>query len=242
SAGFTLVEVLIALTLTVVMSGLLVSALHTFAKSSAVGQAHLEAQQQRESVRHFLRQQLSGMVPLFFGSAAERVILFFADHEKIVFVGGVPSHRAPGGLHKNVLFREGRSPEQKLQYAYKRLVVDEAFDGEGFKSIDDEMDVRTLASHAEAIEFDYFGAIEADAETQWHDEWRGPNRLPELIRIRIEAGDDGHIDELIVPVYANSPSGHVALSITGERAATPFSAPAPGADPRQPTPAVGQQR
>jgi len=230
SAGFTLVEVLIALTLTAVMSGLLISALHTFALGSTAGQNHIEAEQRDESVRHFVTQQLSAAVPLSLGRTRNREMLFSGNGDSIAFVANVPSHRAPGGLHRNLLFVEGEAADKKLRYAYARLIVDEAFDSETFESLDEGMEVRTLVDHAEAIDFEYLGTLESDEDQEWRDEWTDASNLPELIRIRITKKDTEPADEMIIRIHAYQPGAQLALAIDEGAVENPSGAPEPGAN------------
>jgi len=214
--GFTLIEVLIALSLSLILASLLFSSLHTYALGAAAGQKHLTAKQISESVYQFIGDQLREAVPLALIAGRERNVLFHGDVEQIVYVGQIPSHRAAGGLHKNSLEIDGIAPHQSLIFNYERLIVDEEFDMAAFIETGTSTE-KKLIEDARSIEFEYFGVDGDRSDPNWSTEWSINDRLPELIRIRIDRGGNHPRDNIIVPIYANVMSKRVALSIRSFR-------------------------
>ncbi len=212
SAGFTLIEVLIALSLSVVLAAMLFSSLHTYALGTAAGQDHLAAKQVSESVYQFIGDQIREVVPLVLRTGRERHLLFRGDQRQITYVGYIPSHRSAGGLHKNTLTIEGHPPHQSLVFSYERLHIDNAFDLARFAdhSIGDN---RTLITDAEAIELEYFGVLGENDDPMWSSEWPQADRLPLLVRLRIERKNKRSPDELVVPIYANAMSKRTAMTV-----------------------------
>jgi prepilin-type N-terminal cleavage/methylation domain-containing protein len=209
--GFTLIEVLIALALSVMLAALLFNALHTYALTAATGHKHVAARQLSESIFQFIRAQLREAVPLVVNTGDARQILFYGDERKIAFVGYIPSHRSAGGLHHNLLEISGTPPNQTLSFTYERLAVDGDFALETFADIDTG-DARTLMDAA-SIEFEYFGTAGSRADREWSRNWSGGDRLPELIRIRIDMAHDLPATDIVVPIYGNTAPNHIALSI-----------------------------
>ena len=216
SLGFTLIEVLIALSLSVILAALLFSSLHTYASAAAAGQKHLTAKQVGESVYQFIDAQLRETVPLTLRTERERNLLFHGDERQVVFVGYIPSHRSAGGLHKNSLAIEGYPPRQSLVFSYARLIVDEATDFAAFADTSNGTS-RTLITDANAIELEYFGALDDKEDLGWSTEWSRTDRLPQLVRIRIDRANKSFPDEIVVPIYANTMSRRAALTINSER-------------------------
>jgi prepilin-type N-terminal cleavage/methylation domain-containing protein len=213
--GFTLIEVLIALALSVMLAALLFSALHTYVLSASAGHKHVAARQLSESVSQFIRDQLREAVPLVLNTGGKRHILFYGDERKIACVGYIPSHRSAGGLHHNSLVISGTPPKQTLSFTYERLAVDYQYDLKAFSDVDTSGG-RTLVE-ARLIEFEYFGTAGIRADTGWFGKWPVDDRLPELIRIRFEKTDAQSAPDIVVPIYANAATNHIALSI-GQRA------------------------
>lgn len=212
SVGFTLIEVLIALSLSLVLAGMLFSSLHTYALSSAAGQTHLAAKQVSESVYQFIGDQLRESVPLALTADRRRNVLFHGDGEKIVYIGHIPRHRSAGGLHKNSLVIDGTPPHQSLIFTYERLNVDAAFGMDAFVETSSGT-AKTLITDARSIEYGYFGIAEDEEVQSWATEWSNNDRLPELIRIRIDRENEPSPTDIVVPIYANAMSKRAAMSI-----------------------------
>ena len=209
--GFTLIEVLIALALSVMLAALLFSALHTYVISASTGHKHITAGQQAESAYQFIRDQLREAVPLVLNTTRKREILFYGDERTIVYVGYVPRHRSAGGLHRNALIISGAPPNQTLGFTYERLPAADGLDRETFITVSPR-DARILVDAA-SIEYEYFGSAGNHADPQWFGEWPGEDRLPELIRIRIVKANDRYSPDIVVPIYANAPTKHLAAAI-----------------------------
>lgn len=71
----------------------------------------------------------------------------------------------------------------------------------------------TLISEVRSIEFAYFGAKKANDDLNWTEEWPVKDRLPKLVRLRIDHGKEQSPDDIIIPLYANTFSKSVALTI-----------------------------
>ena len=211
--GFTLIEVLVALALSGMLVGMLSSSLHTYAISTVAGQKHLADKQLSENVYQFIGDQLRQVVPLLFRSGKERTVLFYGDDKRITYVGHIPHHRSAGGLHKNSLVVDGLPPHQTLFFHYERLSVGAEFDIMEFFEATDTTGNETLISEVRSIEFAYFGAKKANDDLNWTEEWPVKDRLPKLVRLRIDHGKEQSPDEIIIPLYANTFSKSVALTI-----------------------------
>ncbi len=213
--GFTLIEVLIALALSVLLVALLFSALHTYTLGATVAVEQVAGKQLAESIYQFIGGQLREAVPLILNTSRERDVLFYGDERKIVYIGHIPRHRSAGGLHKNSLVVSGTPPRQTLTFSYERLVIDDRFDRKAFIA-EDTGTPHTLGETVSSIEFSYFGAVKLHEDPEWFGEWQVQDRLPELVRIRIESTSATRSLDFVVPIYTNAPIKHIA-SPTGRR-------------------------
>lgn len=214
--GFTLVEVLIALTLTVVMSGLLFGSLHTFTKSGRVAQAHLAAKEHARSAQQFLRTQLREIVPLSVQESRTLKHLFYADEKTIIFVSHIPRHRSAGGLHRNALFVKKTDSAETLSFGYERL---QPLDDETYDNFSEDLpaNTRALIEGAETITFDFFGRLQPDDDPTWHDRWDDSAQLPELARIQIERAQPTTLETIVTRIYTPVPTKHIALTLQSHR-------------------------
>lgn len=231
SRGFTLVEVLIALSLTVIMSGILFSAVHTYAQTSSVGREHVRRIQREQAVHQFLQTQIRETLPLAIRTQRGTFrALFNADERKMVFIGNIPSHRSTGGPHKNALYIESTPSGERLMFAYERFVHGDGNDGllaEFAHAL--PSNTRLLVPDAASVTFEYFGAPETDDPAGWHDRWNQSNSLPELMRIRIE-DKSGRSRQIVTRFYQRKPVIHAALTSPRQRTA-PEASPTGGRGP-----------
>lgn len=216
ATGFTLIEVLIALSLSVILAAMLFSSLHTYALGTAAGQTHLAAKQTSASVYQFIGDQLRGSVPLTLRLEGERRLLFLGNDRRVVYIGHIPRHRSAGGLHKNSLVIEGQAPHQSLVFSYERLVVDEAFGIAAFTEPGTGIS-KTLIADARAIEFEYFGPQNENEDSAWSTEWSRNDLLPALVRVRVSRSNKQTLDDMVIPIYANTASKRAALTIGTQR-------------------------
>jgi prepilin-type N-terminal cleavage/methylation domain-containing protein len=212
NTGFTLVEVLIALSLSVLLAGLLFSSLHTYALSATAGQKHLATKQISESVYQFISDQLRQVVPLVLRTDRERNVLFHGNDRELIYIGHIPHHRSAGGLHRNSLEIDGLPPHQSLLFNYERLNVDAEFDLTTFVEAAEGTE-KTLIDDVRSIEFAYFGAEHDGDEPGWSAEWTIKDRLPQLVRVRFDYDNRKLPDEITIPLHANLTSKRVALGI-----------------------------
>lgn len=214
--GFTLVEVLIALALTALMAGLLFEALHTYTKIGAAGREHIARKEQTSSVRQFVATQLRETVPFAVRDGRKLQTLFYADEDGLTYVGGVPSYRSSGGLHRNALYAERDGDTIKLAFAYERLVADDDGHYDSFAE-GPPANSRALLTGLSSLTFSYFGTSESDNELRWRERWEATDELPQLVRIRL-TDDSGRTETIVTRIYNHLPVNHIALAASQEPA------------------------
>lgn len=118
-AGFTLVEVLIAVTILAVLVSLLFGALYTLSRSARAGETALQAVDSDRLVQSFLRRQLGGAVPVTERGRHRGRVLFDGSMASVRFVGHLPAHRGGGGLQFLELGRESAGESGALVLYYR---------------------------------------------------------------------------------------------------------------------------
>ena len=208
--GFTLVEVLIALTLTAVLVVLLFEALHTYAIANSAGYAVVQRQETTASLRAFLRKQLREIVPLGINTSSGRELFFSGEAHTMSYSGRIPSHRAPGGLYKLSFEVEGSSPDQSLRFRYARIPSGEDLEEEDIFDFSDAA-AKVMIASATSVSFEYFGALESGADATWIDRWPRRDQIPEMVRIRFRPSDSNIESSVTAPIYANGDTKRTAL-------------------------------
>ncbi len=198
--GFTLLEMLIAMTLlglvmTMVFGGLRLGTRAWEASDiSATNLARLEA------VHGFLRRSLAASATVIASDdKGKRLILFDGDGQRLEFATLLPPYLGIGGFHRLTLTVSGEGKDRRLALKsrlYQGMGV--GTDGGTAKAGDGEETI--LMEGIAGIELAYFGALEGNSDPGWHRDWRQAAALPELIRLRLRFAPDDrrHWPELIV--------------------------------------------
>lgn len=198
-AGFTLLELLVAITLLGLLLTGLLGGLRLGARAWETGAARLESDARLLAVQGFLRQRLAGAVPVLIPREDDRPPLAFEGRpRRATFVGTLPGPLEPG-LQRFTLWarRDGRGGRH-LAIAWDPLLPDA--DGIREEPADGPSRRRDLIAGIEGVSFAYYGALDRSGTAAWHDSWSGDDLLPTLVRLRVqlEEGDPRTFPELVV--------------------------------------------
>jgi type II secretory pathway component PulJ len=174
-----LIEVLIGATVLAIMMTLLASALFTMTRSARAGETRMERNDSAQLVHAFLRRQIENAVPLTERVDGEEHVLFDGRPDRLRFVGHLPLVEG-GGLQ----FLELAAANDTLAMRYRA-----AWPEAPFSTLEDEQQSRELLRDIRRIRWRYFGAPDDETAARWSDEWRGHDRLPELISVQLVHGD-----------------------------------------------------
>ncbi len=189
--GFTLLELLIAVSLlallmTMVLAGLNVAVRHLDRQSDRIDRSSRTVLAQ-----DFLRTQLADARPLTTSGAPDGAIAFDGRPDGVDFVGPVPEAVARGGLQVlSLAFAEGRAGSDLLVGWRPFTGTASAAAAAGHKAV--------LLDHVQQAAFAYFGATAPDGPPSWRSSWRNMSYLPSLIRLSLTFSDGRRMPELVV--------------------------------------------
>lgn len=180
--GFTLLEVLIGMSLLSVMMLLLFGSLRTCVQNWDAGEKKISEVNQLAVIQKFFKNRLESVFPLDDNfSTEEKVFSFQGEQERIQFVSAMPASAGRMGLQIFKIELE----QGTLEKGDKIIVTIAPFFPllEG-KEWDDEKVV--IVEKIKKMEFAYFGAGEKEDEPQWTKDWLEMKKLPLLVSIAIE--------------------------------------------------------
>jgi general secretion pathway protein J len=187
-AGFTLLELLIALTLLAVTTSLLVNAIGSARQALRIVDRRV-AHATVPAVQSVLRRLLTESRPgLDMTQKAEADRAFAGEPGKMGFVSSFVPQGQYGGLwrYEIALDADAGASRPGAVVLTQHLVRP--------ASSAAAAPLRTVViDGVAALRLRYFGAPDEDSTPQWHDSWRDPRRLPRLVSLDVTfAQTDGH--------------------------------------------------
>lgn len=189
SGGFTLVELLLAVTLMSILLGLAYGGLRAATRATERGQAVLEASGNIRSTHQFIRRQLNQMQPLPFemaGDAEQTRIMFLGDARRIQFVGPMPGYLGQGGPQVQVLeFVPGDEGDD--------LVFTHALLQEFVPEYLLERDPIVLLEDIQSGGFEFLARDETGQLAGWTSTWTWPDQLPVAVSLDLAFDEDSRV-------------------------------------------------
>jgi general secretion pathway protein J len=204
--GFTLLELLVAITLLGVLMAALFGALRLGARVWETGEERLDAAARVQVVQDFLRRQLGQSVPLTAIADQPRdsgAILFIGGSDRLRFVSLLPAHLGGGAQLLELALRQPASHGEAVDLVLRMQPLDLTGDGPASPQPEE----RILIEGIDRLEIAYFGPERPDAEPRWWHEWQNQSVLPALVRMRVgfPQGDGRRWPELIVGLMVDLP-------------------------------------
>lgn len=196
--GFSLFEVLVALSLTSLLLLSLYSTLAVVGRSNRAVAAAQRETQDRRLVSAALRSLLAQAVPLTERRDERTHVLFAGTPSSVRWVTHLPSHAGGGGLQfVEIRADAGRlGRRNSLRLAFRAAWPETRFDT---PATDGGWAEESLLVDVDGVELEYFGAESPGSKPRWHDTWAGED-LPQLVRLVI-TGDDAW-PPLVAPLRA----------------------------------------
>lgn len=177
-AGFTLLELLVALALFALVMSLVPGALQ-FGRRALEDIASKDRTAEIIGVRGFLEQRLADALPIAERSGTGGMALAFAGGPRsLMFVS--PSPRGPDGPG---IYRFEVAEGATGQKGTKTIVMRQGLYAPG--GLRGALEERVLLANVGEYKFRYFGTVESKGPRLWRDNWVEENRLPELIELSI---------------------------------------------------------
>jgi general secretion pathway protein J len=203
-AGFTLIEVVVAMVLLAVTMLLLYSGLSFALRSWDAGDVNGRRTAERRLGENFLRRELSELFPMRWKDPMQLKMAFEGGSARLRFVSARPAGLQMGGLSLvGIEVEEDREKRSKDLVMYRAMPDDEAKDFGPLEKGERHM----LIPGVDHVEFAYFGAENDFTEPKWNDAWDFPARIPDLVRIRLRATDGSALPELVVRIALGEEAG-----------------------------------
>ncbi len=210
--GFTLLELLIALTLVTLIVTLLFGGIRLGNRSWSAVEEKAERYAEMRLIWRFVHERLGQARAVRYQTdEGDSELLFYGDGEAVEFISPMPAHLGVSGLYIIRLHQVGK--ELKMtRWLYHPDLMEDSGSLPEWRSLKESsrdpgegpMDMREYYSQSVLVEdvksfgIEYFGVAEGETDPDWRDEWEEPE-LPKLLRIEVDT-QKGKWPEIIVGV------------------------------------------
>jgi general secretion pathway protein J len=187
-AGFTLVEMLLAMTLMSMLMVLAYGGLRASTRATERGQIILEESSRIRMAHQFVRKQLNQMVPLVFEASEDQDMrtVFEGSSNRIRFVAPMPGYLGFGGPQVQELTFQNRDEGLALVLSHALL--------QGFEEAKlYERSPILLLDRIEQAEFQFLSFDEESEISSWSNLWDEPENLPLAVSLEIELSEDVYV-------------------------------------------------
>jgi general secretion pathway protein J len=207
--GFTLIEVLIAMTLLGIMVVLLFSSLKICADSWEKGESKITDVNEVAVVENFFQRHLSAAKPLWNDfSKEDKTFSFQGKARSLEFISAFPASAGRSGLQLFSIQLQEEDNEQLVKVTITPFFP--VTEGEEWRK--EEV---TLIKHVSNFKLAYFGSDDNGNENKdvWLDEWLTRDVQPRLVKINIELENEIFWPEMIIELKVTGAANNTDLGI-----------------------------
>jgi general secretion pathway protein J len=199
--GFTLVELLVAITLVGLLTVVLFGGLRFGTRAASAVNLRTDRSAQIAVVYDFMQSELADarMLPTSSDSATASAD-FDGQADALSFVTIPPAYLALGGFHLLHVAMEGERQTRRLTVSWQQIP-------RGSLPVSPTtLQPSVILQDIQTVQFGYFGAADPNRPPEWQNQWNDRTALPLLVRLRIAWADGSHAPDLIVaPRLAGPP-------------------------------------
>jgi general secretion pathway protein J len=192
--GFTLIEVLVALSLLAFGLALTFSTLRGASGASERAEKVAQRDERLRAVQGFLRRQLTMALPIAFefDSRSGEATLFRASATKMEFVANMPGYMSRGGPYLQTLSLVHGEHGMQLQFVSQMLTSEGPLKAERAPEI-------LLDGIAEA-QFSFRSLDDNGRPGSWASSWPHSSQLPPLLKLSLRFDDPRYVwPDLVIP-------------------------------------------
>lgn len=196
-AGFTLLELLISITLLGFILVLLFGGLRLGVRSWDAVQQKVDVLNSVRSIEGFLRREIEMTYPYRWKGVLGEPLAFLGERHKMSFVVQLPARIGAGGLYVVSLGLEQNGTGQRLVWRHVPLVSSVS----NFSVLAQASEMVLASSELSSVDdiwLSYFGAIAENSAPVWADQWESKTSLPSLIRIQVKFASGAQWPDFVV--------------------------------------------
>lgn len=203
-SGFTLLELMLAMTLTMVLMGLVYASVRMTIRATESGEAMVDRSNRIRITQEFLRRQLNRAMPLIIETSPTdgRTRSFEGSAGEIRWVGPMPGYLGSGGPYIQSLELERGPDGYELVYRFEML---NGYDPQQRRS-EEDIDTVVLLEGIRRGRFQYRSLDANNLATPWSSDWKDPATMPVMIQIDLDMTPESRLDfpRMEIPVMVDA--------------------------------------
>lgn len=199
--GFTLLELMLALTLLALLMAGAWAGVSTASRALDRGEDLIDRTNTIRVAQEFLRRELSQALalPIEQDPATGESVLFAGASDEVTFVAPMPGYLGRGGAYVQRLRLEQQDGDLRLTF---RHVLLNGYDADDRPLDDPDLEPVVLLDRIADARFSYRALDDQGELEDWTDEWDTRGRTPLLVRLEIEFLPESRMrwPELVIPL------------------------------------------
>ncbi|MBV8534570.1 MAG: prepilin-type N-terminal cleavage/methylation domain-containing protein [Alphaproteobacteria bacterium] len=206
-AGFTLLELLVSITIFALLMVVLIGALQLGTRQTGRLTGQVDRSQQVALVQNFLRTQLGTAQPLVLPSDQAKTVQFDGQPHSVDFVALAPESLPAGGLQvlSLALVEDNAQGDGRLVLGWRPLrQAEDASPAASRPTV--------LLEHVRAARFVYYGPPTPTDDPYWQTTWQNMTYLPLLVRLSVTFLDGEQMPDLAIALRLSSSVADLRLN------------------------------
>jgi len=184
-SGFTLIEIIIVMTMLALLMTMVYGAINTSRKMSAKGIKRIDATNEVRVVQNLIRRQVSRILPMAFKEEDNSFVIFEGDEDHIMYVSPMPGYLGKGGPHVQLIEIVNAKGGRILQFSH--WLLNDSLEEEDFE--DSEQEPVVLLENIRDAKFSFMKLDEEGEPEDWENEWEEPENTPLMVQLEVDMGD-----------------------------------------------------
>lgn len=203
-SGFTLLELMLAMALTMVLMGLVYTTVRMTIRATESGEAMIDRTNRVRITQEFLRRQLNRAMPLIIETSSRdgKSKTFEGAADTLRWVGPMPGYLGTGGPYIQSLTLERARDGMELVFRFEML---NGYDPEQRRS-EDDIDAVVLLEGIRRGRFQYRSLDNNNLATPWTSTWKDPATMPVMVQIDLSMTAESRLDfpRMEIPVMVDA--------------------------------------
>lgn len=184
-AGFSLMEIIVAMTLLSLIMAMVYGGIHTSRKMAQKGLKRIDATNEVRVVQELLRRQISRILPMAFKEVEGQFVLFEGDANHIMYVSPMPGYLGKGGPHVQLIEIVNAKGGKILQFSH--WLLNDSLEQDDFE--DSEQEPVVLLENIADAEFSFMKLDEEGEPSDWENDWEDVENTPLMVKLDIDMGE-----------------------------------------------------